>query len=171
VDFRNAIMIMTSNLGTREAAKSMEFGFTGEKTVSYDKMSSKMLEEVKIMFRPEFLNRLDEIVVFKMLEREHVDKILTIYIEDINKRIADRGIKISLNQKARDYLIDQGYKPEVGARLMRRTVERYLEDPLAEEILKSKFTEGSTICVGIKNEQITFKEKTEKVPESATDSE
>ena len=171
VDFRNAILIMTSNLGTREAAKSLEFGFAGSKTISHDRMSGKMMEEVKNMFRPEFLNRLDEIVVFHMLEREHIDKILNIYIDDVNKRIAERGIKIALNPKARDFLIDQGFKPEVGARLMRRTVERLLEDPLAEEILKGRFAEGSTICVGFKGEQLTFREKTEKIPEGATDAE
>ncbi len=171
VDFRNTIMIMTSNLGTREASKSMEFGFNGPKTVSFDKMSSKMLEEVKIMFRPEFLNRLDEIVVFHMLERDSIEKILQLYVDDINKRLVDRSLKIVLTAKARDFLIDRGYKPEVGARVLRRTVERLLEDPLAEELLKERFTEGSTLQVSVKDEQVTFRELKEKVPEGAADTE
>ncbi|RPH96015.1 ATP-dependent Clp protease ATP-binding subunit [candidate division KSB1 bacterium] len=171
VDFRNTILIMTSNLGTREAAKSMNFGFTDGQTADHQKVSSKMLEEVKNMFRPEFLNRLDEIVVFKMLERDSIDKILTIYIEEINKRLIERNLKITLAPKAREFLIDRGFKPEVGARLLRRTIERLLEDPLAEELLKGRFTEGSTIQVSAKDEQCTFREKTEKIPENAADSE
>jgi ATP-dependent Clp protease ATP-binding subunit ClpC len=83
----------------------------------------------------------------------------------------DRNLKVTLSQKARDYLIDRGYKPEVGARLMRRTVERHLEDPLSEELLKGRFAEGSTIIVGVKDEVMTFREKTEKVPADAADSE
>ncbi len=169
VDFRNTILIMTSNLGTREAAKSMEFGFAGAKTVSFDKLQGKMLEEVKIMFRPEFLNRLDEMVVFRMLERESIDKILTLYMDDVNHRLSDRHLKIVLNQKARDLIIDKGYKPEVGARLLRRTVERVLEDPLAEELLKGRFTDGSTVSVNVKDEQLTFREQREKVPENAAE--
>ena len=170
VDFRNTILIMTSNLGTREAAKSMNFGFTDGQITDHVKVAGKMLEEVKTMFRPEFLNRLDEIVVFKMLERDSIDKILTIYVDDINRRLAERNLKIALNQKARDFIIDKGYKPEVGARLLRRTVERLVEDPLAEELLKSRFSEGSTISVSAKDEQCTFRERTEKVPENAADS-
>ena len=171
VDFRNSILIMTSNLGTREAAKSIQFGFTDGQTVDHAKTAAKMLEEIKILFRPEFLNRLDEIVVFKMLERDSIDKILSIYVEEINKRLAERVLKITLSQKARDFIIDKGYKPEVGARLLRRTVERLLEDPLAEELLKNRFSEGSTVLVSAKDEQCTFKEKTEKIPEGAADSE
>jgi ATP-dependent Clp protease ATP-binding subunit ClpC len=171
VDFRNTILIMTSNLGTREAAKSLEFGFSGVQTVAHDKLSGKMLEEVKNMFRPEFLNRLDEVVVFHMLERESIDKILSIYVEEINKRLTDRGLKLALDQKARDFLIDRGYKPEVGARLLRRTVERFIEDSLAEELLRNRFPEGSTIKVSAKEDQLIFKEKAEKVPEGAADSE
>jgi ATP-dependent Clp protease ATP-binding subunit ClpC len=171
VDFRNTIMIMTSNLGTREASKAMEFGFSGPKTVSFDKMSSKMLEEVKIMFRPEFLNRLDEIVVFHMLEKDSIEKILQIYVEDINKRLSDRVLKVALTPKARDFIIDKGYKPEVGARLLRRTVERLLEDPLAEELLKERFHEGATIQVVLKDEQLTFQEMKKKIPESAAEAE
>ena len=171
VDFRNTIMIMTSNLGTREAAKSMEFGFSGPKAPGFDKMSSKMLEEVKIMFRPEFLNRLDEIVVFHMLERDSIEKILQIYVEDINKRLTERNLKVVLTAKARDYIIDKGFKPEIGARLLRRTVERSLEDPLAEELLKERFREGATVQVTVKDELITFRELKEKVPEGAAEAE
>ncbi|HEY3295175.1 MAG TPA: ATP-dependent Clp protease ATP-binding subunit [bacterium] len=167
VDFRNTILIMTSNLGTREAARSLEFGFTGPKVISHDKVQSKMMEELKNSFRPEFINRLDEIVVFRMLQRDSISDILSHYVEDINKRLTERNVKVTLSQKARDFLIDHGYKPEVGARLLRRTVERFLEDPLAEEILKNRFPEGTTIVAGAKEEELTFREKTEKIPEGA----
>ncbi len=169
VDFRNSIMIMTSNLGTREAAKSLQFGFSEARTISHDKVAGKMMEEVKIMFRPEFLNRLDEIVVFKMLERDSIEKILTLYVEEINKRLIDRNLKLQLNQKARDLIIDRGYKPDVGARLLRRTVERHLEDALAEELLKGRFADGSTIQVSAKDDILTFRELKEKLAEAADD--
>jgi ATP-dependent Clp protease ATP-binding subunit ClpC len=163
VDFCNTILIMTSNLGTREAQKAVQFGFTGAEAVDYKKMAGKMMEEVKIAFRPEFLNRLDEIIVFRMLEREHIDQILSIYVEEINERMAERHIKIVLAPRARDFLIDKGYKPEVGARLLRRTVEKYVEDPLAEEILKGRFAAGATVQVISKNDELAFRELREKV--------
>jgi ATP-dependent Clp protease ATP-binding subunit ClpC len=163
VDFRNTIMIMTSNLGTREAQKAVQFGFSGAESVDYEKMAGKMMEELKNTFRPEFLNRLDEIIVFRMLEREHIQRILNIYVEEVNERMAERHLKVTLTAKARDYLIDKGYKPEVGARLLRRTVERYLEDPLAEEILKNRFAPGATIQVIRKDGELGFREIREKV--------
>ncbi len=164
VDFRNTILIMTSNLGTREAQKAVQFGFSGAETVDYEKMAGKMLEEVETLFRPEFLNRLDEIIVFRMLAREHIQKILDIYIDETNERIEEQHFKVVLTPKARDFLINEGYKPEVGARLLRRTVERCLEDPLAEEILKGRFGGGATIQVILKNGELAFREQREKVP-------
>jgi ATP-dependent Clp protease ATP-binding subunit ClpC len=164
VDFRNTILIMTSNLGTREAQKAVQFGFSGAETVDYEKMAGKMLEEVKNLFRPEFLNRLDEIIVFRMLKREHIQKILDIYIDETNERIKEQHFKVVLTPKAHDFLIEEGYKPEVGARLLRRTVERCLEDPLAEEILKGRFGGGATIQVILKNGELAFRELHEKVP-------
>ncbi|MFH1010005.1 MAG: ATP-dependent Clp protease ATP-binding subunit [bacterium] len=164
IDFCNSILIMTSNLGTREAQKAIQFGFGGAETVDYKKMAGKMMEELKNAFRPEFLNRLDEIIVFRMLEREHIERILDIYIDEINERMAERHIKIVLAARARDFLIDKGYKPEVGARLLRRTVERYVEDPLAEEILKGRFATGATVQAICKNDELAFRELREKVP-------
>jgi ATP-dependent Clp protease ATP-binding subunit ClpC len=164
VNFCNTILIMTSNLGTREAQKAVQFGFSGSETVDYQKMAGKMMEELKNAFRPEFLNRLDEVIVFHMLERDHISQILNIYVEEINERMTERHFKVVLTTKARDFLIDKGYKPDVGARLLRRTVERYLEDPLAEEILKERFNPGATIQVICKNGELAFRELREKVP-------
>jgi ATP-dependent Clp protease ATP-binding subunit ClpC len=130
-----------------------------------------MLEEVKRMFRPEFLNRLDEIIVFNMLNKEAIEKILEQNIEEINKRLVDRNLTLTVTQKARDYLVEKGFKPEIGARLLRRTVEKFVEDPLAEELLKNRFTEGSQVQVGLKGDVISFRELKEKVPENADDGE
>jgi ATP-dependent Clp protease ATP-binding subunit ClpC len=173
VDFRNTILIMTSNLGTREAAKSLDFGFggSGPKAQSQDKIASKMLEEVKQAFRPEFLNRLDEIVVFNMLDEAAIDVILDQNIEEINKRLLDRHLTLSITPKVRESLIEKGFKPEIGARLLRRTVEKYLEDPLAEELLKGRFSEGSNVQVTMKGDVVSFREQKEKVPENADDGE
>jgi len=171
VDFKNTILILTSNLGTREAATSLAFGFGAGQQESHSKISGRMMEEVKKSFRPEFLNRLDEIVVFNMLTKEAIEVILNKYIDEINKRLEDRVLTIQLTAKARDYLVDKGFKPEVGARLMRRTVEKYVEDPLAEEILRDRFHEGSTIQVTMKGEELAFREFKEKVAEESTDGE
>ncbi len=171
VDFKNTILILTSNLGTREAATSLAFGFGAGQQESHAKISGRMMDEVKRSFRPEFLNRLDEIVVFNMLTKEAIELILNKYIDEINKRLEDRVLTIQLTAKARDYLVEKGFKPEVGARLMRRTVEKFVEDPLAEEILRDRFHEGSTIQVTMKGEEIAFREFKEKVAEESTDGE
>jgi len=162
VDFRNTILIMTSNLGTREAQKSSGFGFSGTTATDHSRMAAKMLEEVKNIFRPEFLNRLDEIIVFRMLSRDDILKILAIYIEDLNHRLTDRNITITLSAKARDFIVDKGYKLETGARLLRRAVEKYLEDPLAEELIKGQFQEGGTVTVKVKGEELIFQEVNSK---------
>jgi ATP-dependent Clp protease ATP-binding subunit ClpC len=166
VDFRNTIVIMTSNLGTREAQKSAGFGFAEGKVTDHEKMASKMLEEVKHIFRPEFLNRLDEIIVFRMLSRKDIMKILNIYIGELNERLVTRNITISLTAKAKDYIVDKGYKPETGARLLRRAMEKHLEDPLAEELIRGQFQDGGSIQVRVKGDELTFHEvASEKVVE------
>jgi ATP-dependent Clp protease ATP-binding subunit ClpC len=162
VDFRNTILIMTSNLGTREAQKSSGFGFSGTTATDHSRMAAKMLEEIKHIFRPEFLNRLDEIIVFRMLSRDDILKILAIYIEELNQRLTDRNITITLSAKARDFIVDKGYKPETGARLLRRAVEKYLEDPLAEELIKGQFQDGGTVTVKVKGEELIFQEVNSK---------
>ena len=162
VDFRNTILIMTSNLGTREAQKSAGFGFTGTKSTDHERMAAKMLEEVKHIFRPEYLNRLDEIIVFRLLSRKDILQILDIYIKELNERLVDRNIDIVLTKKAKDYLVDKGYKPETGARMLRRAVEKHLEDPLAEELIRGQFQDGGTIQVRIKGDELIFQETSSK---------
>lgn len=159
VDFKNTIIIMTSNLGTREAAKAKGFGFgSSEKGgfINYKEMAEKMTGIMKEIFRPEFLNRIDEVVVFKPLTRQNIFTILNLYINEISERLREQGISLKVTQSARETIVDQGYSPEMGARILRRTVEKLLEDPLAEEILRGKILPGYTVQASARKGKIVF---------------
>jgi ATP-dependent Clp protease ATP-binding subunit ClpC len=157
VDFKNTILIMTSNLGTREATQAASYGFSKDTVGPSQKdVAAKMKEALSRMFRPEFLNRVDEIVVFRMLDRADVMKILEIYLKEINDRLKDYSIHVELTRGAKDYICDEGYSHETGARPLRRSVERLIEDPVAEEILRGKFTGGALIQVNRKAKGLTF---------------
>ena len=159
VDFRNTIIIMTSNAGSREICKGSSIGFGAPDGESdYENMKSKMMSEVKKVFRPEFLNRVDEIVVFRRLLLKHIIAIEKLYIEDINNRLQERGMKVELDDETLEWLAKKGYTPETGARILRRTVEKYLEDRLAEEILLNNFSEGSIIHISVKDDKLAFTE-------------
>ncbi|MFH0765367.1 MAG: ATP-dependent Clp protease ATP-binding subunit, partial [Calditrichota bacterium] len=140
VDFRNTILIMTSNAGTREAAKAHGFGF-GESESNdqgdYERMAEKMTGIMKDMFRPEFLNRIDDKIVFRPLTRENIYAILDMFLEDVTLRLKDQGITLKVTPQAKDKLVELGYSRETGARLLQRTVEKYVEDPLVNEILRN----------------------------------
>jgi ATP-dependent Clp protease ATP-binding subunit ClpC len=157
VDFRNTIIIMTSNLGTRDINKAGGLGFQQEGTkVDYAKMEATVKEEVKKLFNPEFLNRLDEALVFRQLDQSDISRIIDLQLKEINDRMTERGIRISLTQSARELLSEKGYDPVYNARFMNQTIQRMLEDPLAEELLKGKFHDGDEIRVGKKGESLTF---------------
>ncbi|TKJ37567.1 Clp protease ClpC [candidate division LCP-89 bacterium B3_LCP] len=157
VDFKNTILIMTSNLGTREATEAASYGFSRDESGPSQKdVASKMMEETKRLFRPEFLNRVDEIILFKMLDKKDILKILDIYIDDINDRLTEHEFTLDLTRGAKDLICENGYSPETGARPLRRSVERLVEDPLAEEILKGKFPPGSAIQVTRKGKGLAF---------------
>tara|TARA_B100000029_G_scaffold516847_1_gene636361 strand:+ start:37677 stop:40151 length:2475 start_codon:yes stop_codon:yes gene_type:complete len=157
VDFRNTIIIMTSNLGTRDIKKAGGIGFQQDgSNVDFAKMEAKVKEEVKQLFNPEFLNRLDESLVFRQLDQSDISRIIELQLKEINVRMADRGITISLTQSAQDLLSEKGYDPIYNARFMNQTIQRMLEDPLAEELLKGKFNDGDEIRVGKKGDNLTF---------------
>jgi ATP-dependent Clp protease ATP-binding subunit ClpC len=157
VDFRNTIIIMTSNAGSREIAKGSTLGFgSGETTENHKKMADKMVSEIKKIFRPEFLNRVDDIIVFRRLTLADIIKIERLYIEDINTRLQERSMKLEADEPALEWIARKGYTPETGARILRRTVEKYLEDQLAEEILKGNFSEGSLINVTMEEDKLKF---------------
>jgi ATP-dependent Clp protease ATP-binding subunit ClpC len=150
VDFKNTILIMTSNIGTRDLKKSGGFGF-GEQSAKgdYGQMKSVIEEALKRVFNPEFLNRIDDTIIFHQLEKSHIMEIVGIQMRDIMKRTKAMGITIELTKQAKEYLAEKGYDPSFGARPLRRALQRYLEDPVAEEILKGKFPDGGTIKVRV----------------------
>ncbi|NOZ55345.1 MAG: ATP-dependent Clp protease ATP-binding subunit [Calditrichaeota bacterium] len=161
VDFKNTILIMTSNLGTREIKRGGGLGFgKSEHAGDYDNMRDKIMEEVRRVFNPEFVNRVDEIVVFRSLNRNDMMKIVDIVIDEMLNRVSERQIEVRLSQSAREFLVEKGFDPVYGARPLKRTIQRYVQDPLAEEILKGRFTDGSIIEVqwSKKKDELIFKE-------------
>jgi ATP-dependent Clp protease ATP-binding subunit ClpC len=157
VNFRNTIILMTSNVGSDTIKRQSTLGFspiTDEN--SYEKMRERILEDAKKTFRPEFLNRLDDIIVFRSLTKPDLVEILELEIHKVMDRLKARHIVLELDEKAKDLLVGKGYDPQYGARPMRRSVERFLEDPLAEEILKGVFHEGEPIHVSADKDRLTF---------------
>jgi ATP-dependent Clp protease ATP-binding subunit ClpC len=160
VNFRNTIILMTSNVGSDTIRKQSTLGFspiTDEN--SYEKMRDKIMDEAKKTFRPEFLNRLDDIIVFRALNKPDLIEILGLEITKVTQRLKARNIVLQLDDKAKDLLVSKGFDPLYGARPMRRAVERSLEDPLAEEILRGIFHEGEPILVTAENDHLVFSQK------------
>jgi ATP-dependent Clp protease ATP-binding subunit ClpC len=160
VDFKNTIIIMTSNIGAERLAKQEALGFRrGGDEVSHDKMKQMLKEELEKHFRPEFLNRVDDIVYFKTLTREDLKSIIDIELAHVRERIGTKGHSLHLTEAAKEFIIEQGYNPEFGARPLRRAVERLVEDPLSENLLAGRFPEGAAILVDTQDNQLVFKEK------------
>ncbi|MFH0828081.1 MAG: ATP-dependent Clp protease ATP-binding subunit, partial [Candidatus Omnitrophota bacterium] len=148
VDFRNTIIIMTSNVGAELIRKTGAIGFTNQKEeFSYQEMKGKLLEEVKRTFKPEFLNRIDDIIVFRPLNREDLVKIVEIELVHVADRLKERNIKLEITAEAKDFLVEKGFDPVFGARPLKRTIQRLLEDPLASEIISRRFKDGAVIKV------------------------
>ncbi len=166
IDFRNTIIIMTSNIGAELIKKSsvMGFGVSNKDEQAYDVMKDKILEEAKRVLKPEFVNRLDDLIVFHTLAKPELLKIVELEITKVLDRIKIKEIHLVLDSKAKDLLIEKGYDPAYGARPMRRAVERYLEDPMAEEILRGSIKSGDTASVTAENGKLVF-----RVPESASE--
>ncbi len=155
VDFRNTIIIMTSNVGADLIRKTGSLGFKAQKDeVTYEDMKNKLLEEVKRTFKPEFLNRIDDIIVFRQLVKEDLQRIVDIEIDFVVGRLKEHNITLEVSQEAKDFLIEKGFDPVFGARPLKRTIQRFLEDPLASDIISKKFKEGITVKVMRKNEEL-----------------
>src|ERR1700678_3536868 len=169
VDFRNTIIIMTSNVGADLMRKNMVMGF-GVKSDehSYEQMKEKMMSEAKRVFKPEFLNRLDDIIVFHSLTRDDLTKIVDIEVAKVLTRLKPREITFRLTPVATAFLLEKGYDPQYGARPLRRAVERYLEDPMAEEILRGTIQNGDFVVVGEKDKALTFTVGADNPPASVT---
>ncbi|HJN81718.1 MAG TPA: ATP-dependent Clp protease ATP-binding subunit, partial [Verrucomicrobiota bacterium] len=163
VDFRNTIILLTSNVGAERLKKGATMGFTApDDEQDYERMKENLTEEAKKVFRPEFLNRFDDIVVFRSLGREELTQILDLELEKVQKRLAQRDIHFELDEAARDLLLEQGHDPTYGARPMRRAVEKHLEDPMAEEIIRGDLREGEKIVISAKDDKLVFNQKKAK---------
>jgi len=159
VNFRNTIILMTSNVGSDVARRSNTMGFgSASEEATYERMKERIMDEAKKTFRPEFLNRLDDLLVFRSLTREDLIQILDLEIGKVITRLHARNITLELDQLAKDFLVEKGYDPAYGARPMRRAVERHLEDPLAEEILRGVLHEGEPIKVTVENDKLVFRQ-------------
>ena len=158
IDFRNTIIIMTSNVGAEIIKRQTSMGFGAVSgTESYEQMRDKILEESKRVFKPEFLNRLDDMIVFHTLSREDLVRIVDLEVAKVVERVKAKEIKIQVDPTAVEFLIDKGYDPTYGARPMRRAVEKYLEDPFAEELLRSNIKIGDTIVVHAEGDKLAFR--------------
>jgi ATP-dependent Clp protease ATP-binding subunit ClpC len=151
IDFKNTILIMTTNIGAEEIVAKTEFGLAGgirrDTEASYDEMKKKLKARMEKEFRPEFLNRLDDIIVFRQLTKTDLKQIVDMELAKVTKRLQEKGLKLSVTEDAKDFLIEKGSSLEFGARPLRRSIEQHLEDMLAEEILKGTFhgAEGVTV--------------------------
>ena len=157
VNFRNTIVLMTSNVGSDIIKKQGTLGFSPiSDEASYEKMRERILDEAKKTFRPEFLNRLDDMIVFRSFTKPDLIQILDLEVNKVLERLRHKNLRLELDEKAKDFLVEKGYDPQYGARPMRRSVERFLEDPLAEEILKGNLHEGEPITVTAENDKLVF---------------
>ncbi|MGD9115891.1 MAG: AAA family ATPase [Dehalococcoidia bacterium] len=164
VDFKNTVVIMTSNVGAEMIRRQMSLGFAAKPEseadkLDYDTMKERVLAEMKKKFRPEFINRIDEIIVFHQLNEEQLSQIVELLVKDLQERLADRKLAIELTAKAKAWLVKEGYDPVYGARPLRRAIERYVENPLSTKLLGGEFKEGDTVKVDRGEKGLTFKLK------------
>ncbi len=168
VDFKNTVVIMTSNTGVELIKREASIGFATQKDEAktrkqaYESMKEKVMGEVKKTFRPEFINRIDEIIVFHELTEEQLRSIVDLLVKDLQKRLADRKLGVELTEEVKSWLAREGYDPIYGARPLRRAIERYVENPLSTKLLRGEFREGDTIIVDLKDNALTFTAKVAK---------
>jgi ATP-dependent Clp protease ATP-binding subunit ClpC len=165
VDFKNTVIIMTSNAGVALIKRESAIGFIARKDQTkvqksdYEDMREKVMVEVKKTFRPEFLNRLDEIIVFHELNEEQLRQVVDLLAKELQKRLAERKLSVEFTEKAKSWLAKEGYDPVYGARPLRRALEKYVENPLAIKVLGGEFKEGDTIKIDAGDEGLTFTQK------------
>jgi ATP-dependent Clp protease ATP-binding subunit ClpC len=154
VDFKNTVIIMTTNLGSRDVSKGVMLGFAPDDNDgnAYEQMKSKVQQELKQHFRPEFLNRIDDVIVFHQLSQDEIVEIVDLMVASLDKRLADMDLAIELTPAAKALMAERGYDPVLGARPLRRTMQRDLEDPLSEKMLFGEIPAGSIIVVDVEGE-------------------
>ena len=156
VNFRNTVIIMTSNLGAREIKRG-GLGFSsGEGKSDYERMERGVMDEVKRTFNPEFLNRVDETIVFHPLTHADLEKIIEIQLGEVQARLSERKVTLEPSEAAKQLLVEKSFDPQLGARPLRRSIQRLVEDALAEDFLRGKFSEGDTIRIGSDGEKLSF---------------
>jgi ATP-dependent Clp protease ATP-binding subunit ClpC len=162
VDFKNVVIIMTSNLGTRDIQKGPGIGFAAaaDEEVTYERMKERVMDELKRSFRPEFLNRIDEVIVFHSLSRDDVKSIVDMMMKRVREQLKAKDVDIELTDVAKEMLAEKGYDPSLGARPLRRTIQRMVEDPLSEKLLWKEFKAGQTIIVDVRDGDIFFEAAT-----------
>jgi ATP-dependent Clp protease ATP-binding subunit ClpC len=158
VDFKNVVIIMTSNLGTRDIQKGPGIGFAGaaDDEVTHERMRDRVMDELKKSFRPEFLNRIDEVIVFHSLTRDDVKEIVDLMMKRVREQLKAKDVDIELSDAAKELLAEKGYDPSLGARPLRRTIQRMVEDPLSEKLLWKEFKAGQTIIVDVRDGEMFF---------------
>jgi ATP-dependent Clp protease ATP-binding subunit ClpC len=150
IDFKNTVVIMTSNVGAKDITKSRTLGFSNADTrASFERMSEKVKEELNHTFNPEFLNRLDDVIVFHPLSKEHIAQIVTILLSDVQKRLGDEELTLKLTDAATEFLVKNGFDEKFGARPLKRAIQKWIEDPLSEKILLAEFSKGDEIDVDV----------------------
>ncbi|MEW6378872.1 MAG: ATP-dependent Clp protease ATP-binding subunit [bacterium] len=160
VDFKNTVLIMTSNLATRNIEQKTTVGFQkADEVFSYKRMKDTIMDALKKTFNPEFINRIDETIVFHALNQEHIRKIMGLAIQELNHRLESKNLYVELKPEAEEWLLKKGYQPDYGARPVKRVIQRYVEDPISEELLKGNFKEGDILQIGVENGEITFAKK------------
>jgi ATP-dependent Clp protease ATP-binding subunit ClpC len=168
VDFRNTIIIMTSNIGAREIAQKTSVGFSGSGSgegLSDKEINSRVMTEMKKLFRPEFLNRIDEIIVFKSLTKEQIASIVELMVADLRDRLIAQGMSINLTKETCAYIADEGTDAAFGARPLRRAIQRILEDPISEQLLEGKWKVGDIIEASYNGQEVEFAKGKGEIPE------
>ena len=158
VHFENTVVIMTSNLGTQEFQRQA-IGFSRQEKSEQQRLKSTIESALKQTFRPEFLNRIDDIIIFQPLTEEHLKRIVALLVLEVEKRLADRNIELELGDEAKSWLLREGYEPAYGARPLRRAIQRYVENPLSSRILSGEFKDGDRVVVGVDGGALTFRTK------------
>lgn len=158
VDFSNTVVIATSNVGAQQIQRETSIGFkiTDSDQDNYEAMKAKVMDELKRTFRPEFLNRIDEIIVFHALTRKHISHIIDIMLRDLSRQLEEKGLSFEITEEAKELVAESGYDLDFGARPLRRAIQRLIENPLAELILQGKYKDGDAVRVDVKEKELVF---------------
>jgi ATP-dependent Clp protease ATP-binding subunit ClpC len=170
IDFKNTVVIMTSNVGARDLTKTKSLGFTsGDAQQNWERRAEKVRDELKNVFNPEFLNRLDDVIVFHPLNKEHIAQIVNVLLKDVRKRLAEEELQLKLTDAATEFLVKNGYDEQYGARPLKRAIQKFIEDPLSEKILMGDFSKGDEIEVDVAPdgaERLDFRVLTSTTPQA-----